>query len=123
VAGHSTFVREAEAERAPEIAGEFYPNGEAAYTELAEASVLGNDDDELVSRVCELAHQLGYNRAKTKMLLGQWASDLLGVDRSLLKDMEGSHEEPPNSVSAFAREAASPGGYNLVEEKVIRQYE
>jgi hypothetical protein len=122
--GTQFIVREAEVERAPEIAGEFYPNGNAACTELAEAAVSSNGDDELVSKICELAHQLGYNRAKTKMLLGQWAGNLLGLERSLLSEVEGSHEESPNSLSrASGREATSPGGCDLVEEKVIRQYE
>jgi hypothetical protein len=83
--GTEYVVREAEAERAPEIAGEFYPNGEAACSELAEASSPSNEEDEVIARICELTHRLGYNQAKTKMLLGQWARYLVSVERSLLK--------------------------------------
>src|SRR5712692_4177370 len=68
--GTQYVVREAEAECAPEIAGEFYPNGDAACNELAEASMASNEEDEVIARICELTHQLGYNQAKTKMLLG-----------------------------------------------------
>ena len=57
--GTQYVVREAEAERAPEIAGEFYPNGDAACSELAESSVAPNDEDEVIARICELTHQLG----------------------------------------------------------------
>src|SRR5260370_37821645 len=68
--GTQYVIREAEAERAPEIAGEFYPNVDAACSELAEASIAPNEEDEVIARICELIHQLGYNQAKTKMLLG-----------------------------------------------------
>jgi len=86
--GTEYVVREAEAERAPEIAGEFYPNGEAACSELAEASSPSNEEDEVIARICELTHRLGYNQAKTKMLLGQWARYLVSLERSLLNDLE-----------------------------------
>ncbi len=106
-------VREAEAERGPEIAGEFYPNGDAACSELAESSVAPNDEDEVIARICELTHQLGYNQAKTKMLLGQWARDLVSLERSLLNELEalpdrianssntGSPREEPMSTEGF----------------------
>src|SRR5260370_351334 len=86
--GTQYVVREAEAERAPEIAGEFYPNGDAACSELAEESIPSNEEDEVIARICELTHQLGYNEAKTKMLLGQWARNLVRLERSLLNELE-----------------------------------
>lgn len=61
----------------PETAGEFYPNSNAACMELAAVSVAANDNDEVVSRIRGLTHRLGYNQAKTKMLLRRWAKDLL----------------------------------------------
>jgi hypothetical protein len=93
--------------------------------ELAAASVSSNDDDEPVSRICELTHQLGYNRAKTKMLLGQWASDLPGLERSLLSKLEASSEKPPilPATGAGYKEPTSTEGFDRVEEKVIRGYE
>jgi len=113
--GRPYVIREAGAERAPEIAGEFYPNGEAACSELAEASIASNDEDEIIARICELTHQLGYNQAKTKMLLGQWARNLVSLERSLLNDLEAL---PDKSVRVAGdadqrracRETKSQGG-------------
>jgi len=118
-------VREAEVERAPEIAGEFYPNGDAACDELAETSVSSNDDDELVSRICELTHQLGYNRAKTKMLLGQWARDLSGLERSLLHEQEASSEGSLNchATASGCAEATFAEGFDRLQDKLVRGYE
>jgi len=86
--GTQYVIREAEAERAPEIAGEFYPHGDAACNELAEASIATNDEGEVIARICELTHRLGYNEAKTKMSLGQWARNLAGLERKLLNEFD-----------------------------------
>ena len=86
--GTQYVIREAEVERAPEIAGEFYPNGDATCNELPEASMPSNEEDEVIARICELTHQLGYNQAKTKMSLGQWARNLVSLERSLLNELE-----------------------------------
>ena len=51
--------------------------------EIAEASSPSNDEDEVIARICELTHRLGYNQAKTKMLLGQWGRYLVSLERSL----------------------------------------
>jgi hypothetical protein len=87
-------VRDAEVERAPEIAGEFYPNGDAACSDLAEASIAPNDVDDVIARICELAHRLGYNEAKTKMLLGQWARNLVSLERSMWDELEALPDKP-----------------------------
>jgi hypothetical protein len=123
--GTQYIVREAEVERAPEIAGEFYPNGDAACAELATASVSSNDDDELVSRICEITHQLGYNRAKIKMLLGQWASDLPGLERSLLKEMATLPEKTSSPIASSYREEepTTSDGFFSREDELIRRYE
>ena len=124
VNGTQYIVREAEADRAPEIAGEFYPNGDAACAELAKESVSSSDDDEVVSRICELTNRLGYNRAKTKMLLGQWAKDLLGLERLLLNEVEGSADESRNSLAVNSRqEAASSEILNVLGDRLVRDYE
>ncbi len=81
-------VREADAERAGEIAGEFYPNGEAAPKESAEPAIEHSERDEQLARICELTRRLGYNDAKTKMLLGQWAGNLAGLERKLLNELD-----------------------------------
>src|SRR5260370_42228090 len=72
----------------PLIAGEFYPNGNAACSKLAEASSPSNEEDEVIARICELTHRVGYNDAKTKMLLGQWARNLAGLERKLLNELD-----------------------------------
>jgi len=91
--GPQYVVREAEAERAQEIAGEFYQNAAAAGSEPVEASIPSNEEDEVIARICELTHRLGYNQAKTKMLLRQWAQNLVSLERSLLNELEALPDE------------------------------
>jgi hypothetical protein len=81
-------VRETDAERAEEIAKEFYPNGEAAAEEPVEPAIGQSDRDEQLARICELARRLGFNDAKTKMLIGQSAGDLAGLERKLLNELD-----------------------------------
>jgi len=123
--GTQYIVREAEVERAPEIAGEFYPNVAAACADLAAASVSSNDDDELVSRICELTHQLGYNRAKTKMLIGQSARDLVGLERSLLRELGALPERisTPLATGCREEEPTTSGGFFSREDELITRYE
>jgi len=101
--GTQYVIREAEVERAPEIAGEFYPNGDAACSELADTSIAPNDEDEVIARICEPTHRLGYNDAKTKMLLGQQAGNLAGLERKLLNELS----EAPESIAARDSEATN----------------
>ena len=118
-------VRESEVERAPEIAGEFYPNGDAACCELAEAFTALNDEDEIVARICELTKRLGYNGAKTKMLLGQWARDLAGLERFLLSELEVLPKETVNSratIPCHGKPTASEV-FPFLEDKLVRGYE
>ena len=123
--GTEYVVREAESERAPEIAGEFYPNGEAACSELAEASSPSNEGDEVIARICELTHRLGYNQAKTKMLLGQWARYLVSLERSLLSELEDLPDGIPNSLATSSRreKPSSTEGFLSLDDKLIRRYE
>ena len=123
--GTQYVVREAEAERAPEIASEFYPNGDAACTELAEASITRDADEEVVSRICELTHRLGYNEAKTKMLLGQWARNLVRLERSLLNELEALPDGISNSLATAFRheEPTSSDGFLSLDDKLMRSYE
>jgi len=81
-------ARETNAERAEEIAGEFYPKGEAAAEEAVEPAIGQSDRDEQLARICELAHRLHFNDAKTKMLIGQSAGDLSGLERNLLNELD-----------------------------------
>jgi hypothetical protein len=81
-------ARETDAERAEEIAGEFYPNGEAAVEETVESAIGQSDRDEQLARICELAHRLHFNDAKTKMLIGQSGGDLGELERKLLNELD-----------------------------------
>lgn len=116
--GAQYIVREAETERAPEISGEFYPNGDTSCTELAAAPASSNDDDELVSRICELARQLGCNRAKTQVLLGQWTKDLVSLERSLLNELQTLPEEISDPTAAVSRREEP-----TFTDRLIRSYE
>jgi len=81
-------VRETERERAGEIAGEFYPNGDTGAAESVESAIGQSETDEQLARICELARRLGFNDAKTKMLIGQSARDLAGLERKLLNELD-----------------------------------
>lgn len=88
-------VHETDAERAKEISGEFHPNTEAAAEKSAEAGNGRSERDEQIARICELARRLGYNDAKTKMLLGQWAANLARLEAKLLSELDERPEKPP----------------------------
>ena len=81
-------VHESDGERAREIASEFYANGEGVAAESVEPSNGQSETDEQLARICELARRLGYNEAKTKMLIGQSAADLVGLERKLLNELD-----------------------------------
>jgi Recombination directionality factor-like len=80
-------AREAEEERAKEIAGEFYPDA-GSRDEPVESAHCDADRDEQLSRICELARRLGFNDAKTKMLVGQSVGDLAGLERKLSVELD-----------------------------------
>jgi hypothetical protein len=89
-------ARETDAERAREIAGEFYPDGDTATEEVKECAVGQSEKDEQLARICELGQRLGFNDAKTRMLIGQSASDLAGLERKLLNKLDDQpHRMPP----------------------------
>ena len=86
--GAQYVVHESDGDRAKEIAGEFYPNSEAVAAESAEPSNGQSERDEQLARICEVARRLGFNDAKTKMLIGQAAGDLGGLERKLLSQLD-----------------------------------
>ena len=86
-------VREEDAERAGEIAGEFYPDG-SQLPELAELMVGPTDEDEQCGRICDLARKLGYNEAQIRMKLGQWGENLTGLEHELLNELDDLPEQP-----------------------------
>jgi hypothetical protein len=89
-------VHESDGDRAKEIAGEFYPNSETIAAESAEPNNGQSERDEQLARICELAHRLGYNNAKTTMLIGQSAGNLAALERKLLNELD----ERPVTTSA-----------------------
>jgi len=90
-------VRENEMERAPEIAGEFYPQNTNLLGENAAPILRSTGNAELCTRICELAGMLGYNPAKTKMLIGQWRLDLVGLERKLQNAIDEGPQLPPEN--------------------------
>ena len=87
-------MRESEVERAQEIADEFYPQNRKLLEEQSGAIIQSPADAELCARICELARLLGYNAAKTKMLVGQWRLDLVGLERKLQNELDEGPQIP-----------------------------
>jgi hypothetical protein len=81
-------VQENEVERAQEIADEFYPQNKNLLEEQTGANIQSPGNAELCARICEVARMLGYNAAKTKMLVGQWRLDLVGLERKLHHELD-----------------------------------
>jgi hypothetical protein len=94
--GAQYVVRESDAERATEITGEFYPTNEGAGEDSSQPSLAESEKGEQLARICELARRLGYNDAKTKMLIGQSAGNLAAVERKLLNELD---ERPATTSS------------------------
>ena len=96
--GAQYIARETEAERAGEIAGEFYPSVEERNASDETADESGEQSEQL-ARISELAQRLGYNDGKTKMLIGQWKHDLAGLERKLR-----------NQIEEISQDTAKPNG-------------
>jgi len=96
-------VRESEEERAPEIAGEFYPQNKNLLEEKTGAIIQSPGNAELCATICELARVLGYNAAKTKMLVGQWRLDLVGLERKLQRELDEQPQLPPENGKGCSR--------------------
>ena len=96
-------VHEPEGDRAKEIAGEFYPNGEGIATDIRSTRNGQGERDEQLARICEVARRLGFNEAKTKMLIGQSAGDLAGLERKLLNELDEQPSRMPAASSGNGR--------------------
>jgi hypothetical protein len=98
-------VRENEVERAQEIADEFYPRNKNLVEEQKGAIIQSPGNTELCATICELARLLGYNAAKTKMLVGQWRLDLVGLERELQHELDEGPQlpSPQNRGRCFRR--------------------
>ena len=104
--GSQYIASETDAERAREIASEFYP--QSTTEKPPGLSRDGTEENEQLSRLCELARQLGYNDARTKMLIGQSRQDLAGLERKLRNQIE----EGPQDVRQTAGNARAARGAN-----------
>jgi hypothetical protein len=87
-------VHEPDAERAEEIAGEFYPTGDSVRSDSEVSPDGPSEEDEQLARICDLARQLGYNEAKTRMKLGQWAGNLAGLEREMVNGLDALPDQP-----------------------------
>ncbi len=87
-------VRESEVERAPEIADEFYPQNKNLPEEQTGVIIRSPGNAELCATICDLARLLGYNAAKTRMLVGQWRLDLVGLERKLQHELDEGPQIP-----------------------------
>lgn len=86
--GAQFVARETDAERAQEIATEFYPSDDAVADEPTNFSIEDSEKSEQLATICELGRRLGYNDAKTNMLVGQAAGDLAGLERKLRNELD-----------------------------------
>jgi hypothetical protein len=90
-------VRESEMDRAREIADEFYPQNKKLLEERAGAIIQSPANAELCARICELARMLGYHPVKTRILVGQWRQDLVGLERKLQHELDEGPQIPPEN--------------------------
>lgn len=88
-------THEADGDRAKEIASEFYPSSEGVASESVEPSNGQSERDEQIARICDAARRLGFNEAKTKMLIGQSAGNLVGLERKLLNELDDQPGKKP----------------------------
>jgi len=56
-----------------------------------------------------LARKLGDNEAKTRMKLGQWARNVVGLDRELLNELDALPEQPNGGAPQGGDQAGSAG--------------
>jgi len=100
-------VRENEVERAQEIADEFYPQNKNILEDQTGAVIQSPGNAELCATICQLARLLGYNAAKTRMLVGQWRLDLVGLERKLQHELD----EGPD-ISSLGNRGKRSGRHN-----------
>jgi hypothetical protein len=91
-------------DHAQEIADEFYPQNKTILEDQTGVVIQSPGNAELCARICELARMLGYNAAKTKMLVGQWRLDLVGLERKLQNELD----EGPQTTFFKERRQALP---------------
>jgi hypothetical protein len=97
-------VRESEVERAPEIADEFYPQNKNLLEEQTGTIIQSPGNAELCATICELARLLGYHPVKTRILVGQWRQDLVGLERKLQHELDEGPQIPPTESRGGMRQ-------------------
>jgi len=102
-------VRETDDERASEISDEFYPEGKWAADEYVDSPERAHEQDEQSTRICELARRLGYREVKTRMLLGQWAINLAGLERRLRDELGQQLGKAPTSPNEKGNDRVQGG--------------
>jgi hypothetical protein len=90
-------VRESETERASEIASEFYPQNKNLWEDQTGVVIQSPGNAELCATICELARMLGYHPVKTRILVGQWRQDLVGLERKLQHELDEGPQIPPEN--------------------------
>ncbi len=102
-------VRETDDERASEISNEFYPEGRWTDDEHVDPQSRTDEQDEQSTQICQRARRVGYRDVQTRMLLGQWATNLAGLEQRLLNELEligkvpTSSNEKVNNATEVAR--------------------
>ena len=97
-------VRESDDERASEISNEFYPEGRWTDDENIDLPGRTDEHDEQSNRICQLAGRLGYRDVQTRMLLGQWATNLAGLERRLRSELDQQIAKAPMSPDAKVKD-------------------
>jgi hypothetical protein len=96
-------VQETAAERAQDIAPEFYP--ESTSDQSVDESTEATEEDGVQRRICQLARTLGYREVKTRMLLAQWGTNLPGLAAKLQTELDGRFGDlPPEKYCQRGRE-------------------
>jgi hypothetical protein len=107
--GREYVVRETDDERASEIATEFYPQGGWTDNEQVDPPDRTDADQQhdQSQRISELARRLGYREVKTRMLLGQWATKLAGLERKLRDELDQHIGQEPNEKGSDNSQVAN----------------
>ncbi len=112
-------VRESEVERAPEIADEFYPQNKNLPQEQTGAIVQSSGNAELCATICELARMLGYHPVKTRILVGQWRQDLMGLERKLQHELDEGPQIPSENSGKRRRRHNGVNGQEFNKNTIM----
>lgn len=105
-------IVEDEAERAPEIAGEFHSQVVDEETEKPSGppkAIVPESDEDMQQRhrIHVLCTEIGYNQAKEFFLIGQYAGKLSELETDLKKDLASMFPEKANGGNGAARGASA----------------